>query len=68
MADQTTISLRQFFDDLPDDFKDAPCAGIAIIVATGASPRVARTMTEEHFIKLLQFVAGARAVSAGKMH
>lgn len=63
----TTGSLREFYEGLPDDFKDAPCAGVAIIIATSRQPHVARSMDEGAFIRLCQVVTHGRAVDAKRV-
>lgn len=61
MSDKFT-SLRAFFQAPPDNFKDAPCAGVAIIIATKSAPYVARTMEEDNFIELCRTATLGRSI------
>jgi hypothetical protein len=62
-----TVTLRQFFDELPEEWKDKSCAGVAVILATKDKPHVLRTMEEGSFIALCQIVTHGRAVDLGKV-
>jgi hypothetical protein len=63
---ETTRTLRVFYEGLPDEFKDAPCAGVAVIIAAD-TPFVARSMDEGAFIKLCQIVTHGRAVDTRRV-
>jgi len=64
---QSPTTLRSFFDGLPDEWKDKPCAGVAIILVTKGSPHVLRTMEEAPFISLCQIVTRNRAIDIGRL-
>lgn len=61
-----SYTLRHVIEQLPDEFLDAPCSGVAIIVATVPHPCVIRTMPEDLFIELCQVVTGGRAVEVSR--